>query len=226
MARLDQRKLRTALWLLLAVSSGCNPQMLYFFLPENRDKAQMLRLASEDNSKEVRVVILTYSNKLETRSELIGAERELTQQFAVKLQEGCKDNNERVTIVNPRKLEDFKNAHPGWYESDPRDIGRHFHADYVIYLEVDQLSLFNKADMNSQYKGHVDIQVSLINVNEPDASTQRKEFVCSYPSDAKAIPVDGDTPVTAFREQFFGFIAKKLSWYFTEHLPREGYDVE
>jgi len=123
-------------------------------------------------------------------------------------------------------LRNSRRSHPGWSEADLSDVGRHFNADYVIYLEINRLSLFNKADMNSQYKGHVDISVTLVNVNKPDGSPERKEFGCSYPSDAKAIPVDADNPISHFREAFFDHIAKKLSWYFTEHLPREGYYVD
>jgi hypothetical protein len=226
MAQLNRRGWQAALWLLLAVAAGCSPSTFYFFLPENRCDAEMHRLTSDDNSKEVRVVILTYSNKLETRPELFGAERDLAQQFALKLQDGCKTNSESVVIVNPRKVEEFKSAHPGWSEADLADVGRHFKADYVIYLEINRLSLFNKADMNTQYKGHADISVALINVNKPDDSPERKEFVCSYPSEASPIPVDANNPISQFREEYFAHMAKKLSWYFTEHLPREGYSVE
>ncbi len=226
MALFGRRGWRVAFWLLAATATGCSPSMLYFLLPEATCEPEMFRLADKDGKKDVRVVILAYSNKLETRPELLGAERDLTQKFAAKLRECCQTNKERVVIVNPRKVEDFKSAHPGWAEADLTEVGKHFKADYVIYLEINRLSLFNKADMNTQYKGHADISVSLVNVNEPDGPPEHKEFVCSYPSEAKAIPVDADNPVSQFREAFFGHIAKKLSWYFTEHLPREGYQVE
>ena len=226
MARVDRGIWRPGLLLLVALAPGCSPSMLYFMLPEATNEPEMARLAEKDGTKEVRVVILAYSNRLETRPELLGAERDLTQQFAAKLREGCQKNSERVVIVNPRKVEEFKSAHPGWAEADLTDVGKHFKADYVIYLEINRLSLFNKADMNTQYKGHAEISVSLVNVNNPDGPPERKEFVCSFPSEAKAIPVDADNPINQFREMFFAHIAKKLSWYFTEHLPREGYEVE
>jgi hypothetical protein len=211
---------------LAALTPGCSPQALYFFLPENKTDPGLCRLASEEGNKEVRVVVLTYSNKLETRPELLGAERDLTERFAAKLAEGCKTNGEHILIVNPRKVEEFKSAHPGWAGADLADIGRHFKADYVIYLEINHLSLFNKADMNMQFKGHVEMSVSLIDVNKPDDSPKHTEYSDSYPSDARPIPVDGDNPVGQFREAFFNHTAKKLSWYFTEHLPREGYYID
>jgi hypothetical protein len=199
---------------------------MYFFLPENKDDPALRRLAADDANKEVRVVILTYSNKLETRPELIGAERDLTQEFAVKLQEGCRTNSENVVIVSPRKVEDFKTAHPGWYQADLSDIGRHFKANYVIYLELNHLSFFDKTTMNSIYKGNANITVTLYNVDKPEDAPARKEFVCAYPSEANAIPVDPSNPVSQFREAFFAHMAKKLSWYFTEHLPREAYKLD
>jgi hypothetical protein len=226
MARFNRLGTWAAFGLAAIVAIGCSPSSFYFFLPENKDDAQLRRIASDDKNKEVRVVILTYSNKLETRQELIGAERDIAREFASKLREGCETNKERITIVNPRKVEEFKSSHPGWSEAELNEVGRHFKADYVIYLEINRLSLFNKADMNTQYKGHAEISVSLVDVNKPDNGPEKKEFVCSYPSDAKAIPNDPDNPISQFREAFFAHIAKKLSWYFTEHLPREGYYVE
>ena len=224
------KRQRRALWAVLclsalAVATGCSPSSFYFFLPEDRCDPELHRLA-DGSKKEVRVVVLTYSNKLETRQELLGAERDLAQQFAAKLREGCETNKERVVIVNPRKVEEFTSAHPGWSQADLSEVGRHFKADYVIYLEINRLSLFNKADMNTQYKGHAEISVSLVDVNQTDVPPEHKEFTCSYPSDARAIPVDADNPISQFREQFFNHMAKKLSWYFTEHLPREGYALD
>jgi len=72
MVRLDRRMWRAAFWLWAVVAPGCSPSSFYFFLPENKCDPELHRLASEDSKKEVRVVILTYSNKLETRPELLG----------------------------------------------------------------------------------------------------------------------------------------------------------
>jgi hypothetical protein len=223
MARLDRCGWRAALLLLVALAPGCSPSSFYFFLPENRTPAGMKELAGEDKMKEVRVVILTYSNKLETRPELLGAERDLTQQFAKRLQEGCRDNGENVVIVNPRRVEDFKTGHPNWADSDLADVGKHFKADYVIYLEINKLSFFDPSNLNLLYNGQAHILVSLVNVNNPDVPPERRDFICSYPSEAKAIPVDDQNPPSHFRELFFAHIARKLAWYFTEHLPREEY---
>lgn len=227
MKLLERRGVQAALLLVVVLTTGCNPLALsYFFLPENKVDPEVHRLAAEDKDKETRVVILTYSNKLETRPELLGAERDLAQVFAAKLREGCETNGERVVIVNPRKVEEFKSAHPGWAQADLAEVGRHFKADYVINLEINELTLFDKADLNLLYKGRANISVSLVEVNKPDVPPERREFVCSYPSEAKVIPVDASNPPGQFRQAFFGHVAKKLSWYFTAHLPREGYYVE
>src|SRR5262249_42972204 len=157
-----------ALWLAVALGPGCSTQSLYFFLPENKDDPALRRLAADDAKKEVRVVVLTYSNNLETRRELIGAERDLTQEVAVKLQESWRTNGENVVIVSPRKVEEFKTANPRWYQADLSDVGRHFKANYVIYLEINRLSLFDKTEMNSVYKGNANISVTLVDVDKPD----------------------------------------------------------
>ena len=104
----------------------------------------MKKLASDDK-KEVRVVILTYTPELETRPEFIQADRQLAEMLAQTLRDSCETNNENVTIVNPHKVEEFKSDHPNWQqEPNLAEIGRQFKADYVIYIEISHLSMYEK----------------------------------------------------------------------------------
>ena len=128
-----------------ALCTGCQAStMAYFLFPEAKHEAEMKNLASEDN-KEVRVAILTYSTDLETRPELIQADRQLSEMLAAKLRELCEANNENVTIVSPHKVEEFKISHPNWQqEPNLADIGKQFKADYLIYIEISKLSMYEK----------------------------------------------------------------------------------
>src|SRR3954453_1297801 len=132
-----------------AACSGCDiASMSYFLMPEAKAPAELKRLASDDKKKEVKAVILTYLG-LETRPEFIQADRELSERLAKHLREQSEANQDHLTIVPPRRVEEFKNAHPEWVKMDLTEIGRLFRADYVVYLEIDALGLYVKGSSNS-----------------------------------------------------------------------------
>jgi hypothetical protein len=213
----------------IAVGGGCNPLLLtsYFFTPEPREEAKLQKLAGSDKKKEVKVVILPYMVGLETRQEFIGADYDLSEKVSHKLKDLFKFNDENVTIVSPRKVEDFKSSHPSWQKMpDLHEIGRHFGADYVIYLEIHQLSMHDKGG-SQLYRGRIKLRVSLLDVKNPDEGPIGKDYVFTYPSEAKSIEVDMDTPPEVFRENFLSYVAKQISWLFSAHgTSHTYYDVD
>src|SRR5437870_941981 len=125
-----------AIMLIAGFSAGCNLMALPFFLlpgMENKHEAKY-KLASADKEKQVRVVILA-SAGLEMRPEFLKIDRELSRMLAVQLQEGFKQNSEKVTIVPTSQVERFKDEHPSWHSLDLEEIGKQFHADQVVNLE-------------------------------------------------------------------------------------------
>ena len=158
--------------------------MAYFLFPEAKHEAEMKKLASDDN-KEVRVAILTYSTDLETRPELIQADRSLSELLAAKLRELCEANNENVTIVNPHKVEEFKLSHPNWQqEPNLADIGRQFKADYLIYIEISKLSMYETGSKQTLYHGQASLSVQVVDVNKPEESPLPKPVSFVYPDAA------------------------------------------
>ena len=165
-----------------AVIAGCQAStMAYFLFPEAKHEAEMKKLASDDN-KEVRVAILTYTTDLETQPELVQADRSLCEMLAAKLRELCENNHETVTIVNPTKVEQFKTAHPNWrQEPNLADIGRQFKADYLIYIEISNLSLYEKGAAQQLYHGHAGMSVQVVDVHKPTESPLPKQVSFVYP---------------------------------------------
>ena len=211
--------------LVAAACAGCDPATTaYFLLPEANDPAELRRLASDDKKKEVKVAILTHS-ALETRAELIQADRQLAELLAKQLRERCAKNKEKVTVVAPRRVEDYKNSHPRW--RDPLEVGRELKVDYVIYLEINSMSLYEKGSSNLMYRGRAGVSVSLVDVNRPDDVPEQTEISAEFPSEARG-PLDAsmDTSPMQFRAAFLGYVAKRLSWCFTGHRKREASFVE
>ncbi len=206
-----------------ALSAGCQAStMAYFLFPEAKHEAEMKNLASDDK-KEVRVVILTYTPELETRPEFIQADRSLCEMLAAKLRELCENNHESVTIVNPAKVEQFKTAHPNWrQEPNLADIGRQFKADYLIYIEISNLSLYEKGAAQQLYHGQAGMSVQVVDVHKPSESPLPKQVSFVYPDAKGPIPIDDMQPME-FREKFLDFVATRLARNWTAIPIRDTY---
>ena len=199
--------------------------MAYFLFPEAKHEAEMKQLASDDN-KEVRVAILTYSTDLETRPELIQADRQLSEMLAHKLVELCQANNENVTLVNPHKVEEFKISHPNWQqEPNLSAIGRQFKADYLIYIEISRLSMYENGSKQTLYHGQASLSVQVVDVSKPDESPLPKQVSFVYPDARGPIPVEDMQPME-FRQKFLGYLAWRLARNWTAVPIRETYYSE
>jgi hypothetical protein len=221
-----RRMLVVSLLLAGALGTGCNILSLPFFLfgPEPKREAELLKLAADDKKLPVKVAILA-SNGLETRPEFLQADRQLADLLGRQLTELSKYNGENVLVLSPRKVEEFKSAHPNWYrgEIELAEIGRRLKVDYVIYLEINSLSLYEKGSLNELFRGQADVKVAVVNVNQPDEGPKSKDFYDVYPEEGP-VPVGIDKQPHQFREEFLNHAAKKLAWFFVAHPTRDTYD--
>ncbi len=204
-----------------SLSCGCDlGSLVYFLMPDAKTDPELRRLASEDGKSEPRVVILVTRRGLETKPELIQAERELAAMICKQLKDQCAENKERLAIVAPRKVEEFKSAHPNWKALDPHDIAKHFDADYVVDLEINSISLYAKGT-KELFQGTAEVRLMLYDMKNSDAQGDQRELTFSYPHEAHGgIPVF-DSSVPAFRQKFLTYLAKRLAWNFTGHTPDE-----
>lgn len=214
---------------LLGLGGGCNPLLLPLFLTSKEPKqpAEYHKLATTDKKKDVKVVILTWTG-LEVRPELLQADREIAHQLAVELVKRTTENEEKLTVVNPLKVEEYKNKHPDWHSThlDLESIGKHFKADWVIYVEVGSLSMYQSLTAGTFYRGEADVTVSLFNVNKPDDFTlPPRQIPFTYPPENQGGNrlVDSDTPPQAFRREFLGALSRRLSWLFTDRPTQDTY---
>src|SRR5262249_9903593 len=140
------------LLLTVACTLGCNPLTSFFFLaPDSKIPAQLRKVAADDRTQEVTVAVLTYAG-LEPRPEFLPGHRHVSNRIVKQLLEGFKANGENVKVVPPAKVEEFKNNHPNWHTMELTEIGSRLNADYVIYLEVGHLSLYEPGSANSLYR--------------------------------------------------------------------------
>lgn len=206
-------------WCMSALLGGCNfPSNLYFLMPEAKEQAELKKLADKDSKKEVKVVLWTYMN-LDPREEFIQADRVLAANLAEEIRRLSTDNKEKVTIIKPTKVEQYKSQHPGWQALDLEQVGHDFKADYVINLEIDKLGLYEPNATEMLFRGYAHIHVSVMDVNNPD-DVQQKEFTDRYPSEGRERWDTFTMEPAVFREKFLEHLAKRLSFYFVDHQKR------
>jgi hypothetical protein len=214
-----------ALLLSAALGAGCQGvspgSLAYFFLPEDKEPPELRRLAAQDKKKEVKVVLLTHA-ALDPRPETIQADRQLAEALAKELNQLFQEDQEKVTVVPPRRVEEYKNNHPSRHGYDPVEVGEHFKVDYVIYIEINKLSLYERGAYDTLLRGRADLLVSVVDLKHPDENPDSKEFTCVYPSESKgALAADPETPVTMFRQAFLQDVARRVSYFFAPHPKRD-----
>jgi hypothetical protein len=200
---------------------GCNPMMLPSFVgPEPTVPPELHALDLPKKKGPVRVAILV-DNGIDTREEFLGVDRQLGELLTKQMKQMAEASGDKLEFANLKKLYEYKMSHPNWQE-DLQGVGKDLKADFVIYLEIHSMTLYERGS-RELYRGRTEISVSLLRVGDEDDIPDKKEYHGVYPQVRNAIPVDVDLKESEFREQFMGFVAQRISWYFMKHPTAETY---
>src|SRR5262249_50175613 len=152
----------------------------------------------------------------------IQVDRQLAEMLGKDITELSAANEEKITVIPQRRIEEYKNRQLSRYGPSPEDVGKHFKADYLIYLEVNEMTLY-EAGRNSQLlRGRAHITVTLYDVHNPDDIHESQEFTCVYPSEGHGpYAADAEMPPAKFRQLFLNFLARRLTYYFVPHAKRD-----
>jgi hypothetical protein len=228
MTTLPRNLTLAALMLMGALTAGCQLMALpYFFLPgmdPKRDPECPLACTT-DKEKVVRVVILSQSS-LETRPEFLRVDRDLAQMLSQAMAESFKKNKEKVTIVATSQVEKYKDEHPNWKAMGAAEIGKHFKADYVVAVEVNQISLYESGSSNTLFRGRCDISLVVTDVQKySEGPKYTEEYSTEFPK-ARG-PIDATNGnVAQFRQKFLNVVSRELAWRFSAHLLEDDYRCE
>jgi hypothetical protein len=206
--------------------AGCGiGDLAYFLMPETNHAPLCASIIGKDKKKEVKALVLVYAQNVPNRREAMQADRELAELLVKHLREQYQTNEEKVTLIPPRQVEDYKNRHPEWKDLQPIDIGKLMKVDYVIVLDIHSFTLH--ANGPTMYRGQTSISVSLVDVHKPEEAPEHKEFTCLYPSESKGgIDMDPNEPATQFRGAFLDTLAKRLTRYFAAYPESEDREVD
>jgi len=223
-------RLRRWAWLglcaLAVLGGGCNVLSLPFFLagPEPTDPPALKQLATEDKDRKIKVAVIAMSN-LEVRDQLARADRELSALVTRHLGDLCKANQENVVVLPVNTVERYKTEHPDW--DRPLDlvrIGQDLKVRYVIYLEINTLSLYVPKSNKEFFQGDTDIKVTLVNVKKPDDLPEEQPLHEKFP-ESPVSAFDEPNPV-AFRYKFLDHVAEKIAWQFAKHPTKDKYGAQ
>jgi hypothetical protein len=202
----------------LWVSIGCTPATLsMFFMPFVDDKIPpRCKLGDGD---EVTVCIVTNFAGLETRPEAVPADSELAEAVAQQLRMRAKANRDRIKVVPPSRTRSYHQA--SVEGRSLQDVGKHFEADYVIALEIQSMSLYQKNSYNELYRGNIEMLVRAIDVKEPagEGTIFSDIYRCEYPGTGGPVAVS-EMSMLQFRTRFMSKVAADVARYFVAY-PRE-----
>ena len=126
------------------------------------------------------------------------------------------ENVKGVTVIDARRVEEYL-AKSRQFETDPVEVGRHFHADMVLHLAVYQFSMRDPG-MAHYYRGRIASSVEVYDLAEKGGSAHRAllhEVNVAYP-DEKALGftnVRPDQVRQATYEVFTVEVGKKFHSY-------------
>lgn len=215
-----RRRVMIAVLIVSFIGMGCNPllapfQMIGLF---NDPKAPTQfnfydRAVELKKKREFKIVVLSYPGR-SLSPDYYDADRTLASAFVRKLEETFKMNKEKVTIVPILEVEKFKRTHDDWKAMPPSEIGKHFNADFVIDMELAQLSLYEPGTRDI-FHGHCRIPIAIIDVDKEGEPFDRFDYDSEYPGSGQSVPLDMETNAQKFKNKFLAKIAIDLTGMFT-----------
>ncbi len=213
-------RLPALLLVLLVVTLGCNPlqYFCYFLTPDPRTPPDF-KLSSD--KKETKVVLWS-SRGLDVKPELFGADDDLLVGMSKIMKKRYEEDKEKVQIVPPYQVKNYVNRELKAVTA--YDVGEHFHADYVVNIEVNSMSLYRQGSFNQLFLGKAEIYLSVTDLSQPREAglAFEQHYTLEYPKSGE-IPVDGASP-GLFRAQFLNRVATDLARYFTSSETKQDFD--
>jgi hypothetical protein len=214
------RRVLIAVLLAIAGGIGCNPFLapLQLFGLYDDPKAPCRfnfydRAAAAKKKKDITVVVFANQSPSVSLASS-GADQGVAAALIRKLAEMFAVNKERVNIVPLAEVEKFKRTHDDWKVMPLSEIGKYFHADYIVEIEVTQMSLYEPKTRDI-FRGHCRIGIKIVDAIKDGEPFDKQEYSTEYPGNGQVVPMDMETDVEKFKARFFARIALDITGLFT-----------
>ncbi len=209
------RKLR---WLLLLAvigigpltSSGCLQEMLFLgYLiggPPSIEPDFDRQTGKSMTDKDVTVAVICYAPK-ELQIDFDEVDFEIAKYVSHHL------NAKKIRVITPERVRDWLDKHPDW--DTPEDLGADFNVNYVIYIDVNDYSLYEKSSIDL-YRGRAEAVVSVWEMDgDIGEKIYTREINSQYPL-AVPRPVR-EVSYSKFKQQYLTRLSEEIGRLFYEH---------
>ena len=196
---------------LLGAAAGCNWLTPLAVVGEHKQRVY----AEYDKLPDQRVVVLLWTPP-ESLFDYPYLRFELSNFAADELVQGLSQAQHTIDLVDPRDVEDYLQSQLDT-RIDPAEVGRHFHADCVVYLELLQFQLRDPHEPQF-LQGQAEASVAVHDLTEGDEGSVRYELTpvrVSYPQQGKV--VFSATNALLVRESTYRLFSEELAQKFYDH---------
>jgi hypothetical protein len=227
--KLTRRRIMIGVLIGIAAGLGCNPLAIptYFMggfnngkIPSEYDFYDKAKAAKK--KKEIKVVVLSERGR-SLSPEFVSAERTITTMFINQLRMNFTQNKEHVVVVPPGDVEKFKREHDDWRAMDTSEIAKQFGADYVIDVEIAQISIYERGT-RELYHGHCRIPLKIVDADKNAAEIfPPHDYETDYPTGGEMIPAS-EMSSERFQQKFYTKIAVDMAALFSAIETRRQFE--
>jgi hypothetical protein len=206
----------------VVASIGCDPiQMLSFALYPSNENNLDPKFSLAIEGKESKIAIFAAHEELVPNLAFRDAHRDLCRRLSQLLEQRYKDDQDKIKVVPASQVLSYMDTHPDWITQSKQDLGKHFGADFVVFLELGPMTMYEKGSRETLYRGNVEINISIYDAHVSDNEGPRDTdvYTCTYPGSAPMST--SDIRPSNFKLQFMNRISTDLVQYFASHPSKE-----
>ena len=201
----------TAAAVVVVSLTGCLKQILFLGLlihgPPSIEPDFESRTGKSMTAKGVTVAVLCEA-PLELQHDFGKIDRELGKYLTFRLRE------HQVVSVHHERVQAWLDEHPHW--DSPTELGKALGVTYVIHIEIEQHSLFEKNNQNL-LRGRTEGLLSVYEMSD-DGDGKRiytRDVRARHPRLAPRSTYN--TTLANFKREYLSRLSDQLGWYFYEH---------
>jgi len=128
-------------------------------------------------------------------------------------------NVEGIDVVSPQEVDNWVDEQD-W--DNFKDLGRAVKATRVVYIELDDFSLYKGATL---YQGDADVRISVYDIEDGGNEVwERQVGQILFPRNS-GIPA-ADKSIQVFQRQFVEVVSDQVAQYFYEHDPNASFAMD
>jgi hypothetical protein len=122
---------------------------------------------------------------------------------------------QKIKVVTPERIQEWLDKNPEW--DKPEEVGEHFKTTYVVFIEMEDYSLYEKGNQNI-YRGRAEVNIVVWKM-EDDGSAEKiyqKQLTSQFPL-AVGTP-STEITYSRFRRRYLSRLSEEIGRLFYAHF--------